>query len=237
MAIYVGSNVTIREDEYVDFLIRNCGYLKIEAEARRWEIEYQIKRRCKPILMRPNTSGTIKFKSVLQRQEIERLEGNIPQLTHIVNRRRGNMSNAQWLADYYVSTNGDIFILNLNCYNALSEDINNEDIIDKNTMNTNKKVIRLTESYLKNIIAESVKQVLNEGCWYGNTKPFESIIIACNEIKDKFEYVNDENYEDDSDDHSNIEYNIYQWADKISQEAEGWLGCNATNRPIGEYPY
>ena len=38
----------------------------------------------------------------------------------------------------------------------------NKDLIIKNTMKSNKKVIRLTESRLKRMIAESVKQVLRE---------------------------------------------------------------------------
>lgn len=54
--------------------------------------------------------------------------------------------------------------------NILTEDIYNKEI-KTNTMNTNKNVIRLTESNLRGIIAESVKQVLSELDWktYMNT--------------------------------------------------------------------
>jgi hypothetical protein len=42
MAIYVSSRVTVKQDEYVEFLMKSCQYNLVEAETRRWEIEYQI---------------------------------------------------------------------------------------------------------------------------------------------------------------------------------------------------
>lgn len=77
MRIYVSSSVSVKLDEYVEFLMKTCHYNIDEAEARRWEVEYQINQHCNPILMKSGSSGTIKFKSVLQRQEIERFANNL----------------------------------------------------------------------------------------------------------------------------------------------------------------
>jgi hypothetical protein len=77
MKIYVSSSVSVKLDEYVEFLMKTCHYNIDEAEARRWEVEYQVNQHCNPILMKSGSSGTIKFKSVLQRQEIERFANNL----------------------------------------------------------------------------------------------------------------------------------------------------------------
>ena len=74
MNIYVSETVISKQDDYVNFLVGISGYNRREAEIRRWEIDYQIKRRCTPILMKPSTSGTLSFKTVLQQQEIRRTE-------------------------------------------------------------------------------------------------------------------------------------------------------------------
>ena len=164
MTIYVTNDVIAKEDDYADFLVKECGYSLNEANTRIWEIEYQISRRCHPMLMKPNTKGTIKFKSVLKRQEIQRLVGNATKLSQLVNRRRGNNRNTQWIADYYVTTNGDVFIWKLQCYSMLPEGINKElnNATNKFRNMNNKKVVRLTESQLRNMIQESVKRVLRE---------------------------------------------------------------------------
>lgn len=98
-----------------------------------------------------------------------------------------------------------------------------------------KRKIRLTESKLKNIISESLKRILSESVWYGNTEPFETIIKACQQIKDSFNYVNDDDYEDMSDDNSGIEYGIYKWADRIENEANSFIESEAHNIPIKDY--
>ncbi len=72
MRIYVSSSVSVKLDEYVEFLMKTCHY-----NTRRWEVEYQVNQHCNPILMKSGSSGTIKFKSVLQRQEIERFANNL----------------------------------------------------------------------------------------------------------------------------------------------------------------
>ena len=74
--IYISKNVDDKLDEYASFLRYNSSYTIAEAKTRRWEIEYQITQHCNPILMKSGSSGTIKFKSVLQRQEIERFVNN-----------------------------------------------------------------------------------------------------------------------------------------------------------------
>lgn len=126
MAIYVSSRVTVKQDEYVEFLMKSCHYNLVEAETRRWEIEYQIDQRCTPILMKPNTSGTLIFKSVLQRQEIERYANNRDALIKLIRRRKGSKGNTQWKVGYCVSNSGDVFILSMEFYNMFSEGLNQE---------------------------------------------------------------------------------------------------------------
>ena len=130
MAIYVSSRVTIKEDEYVEFLKNSCHYSLDEAETRRWEVEYQINQRCSPILMKPNTSGTIMFKSVLQRQEIKRYANNRNELIRFIKRRRGSRGDTQWKIGYHVSNSGDVFILSMEFYNPFSESSINERMKD-----------------------------------------------------------------------------------------------------------
>ena len=147
MTVYVLSNVRLKEYEYVEFLMKSCGYSSIEAETRYWEIEYQINQHCNPILMKAGSSGTIKFKNVLQRQEIKRYANNRSQLMRIINRRKGNKGNTQWKVDYIVSNNGDVFITSIQCYNTFSENKENDRIM-------------LDESRIRHIIRETLKRYL-----------------------------------------------------------------------------
>ena len=123
MIIYVSSSVTAKIDEYVEFLMKTCHYNIDEAETRRWEVEYQILRRCNPILIKAGTSGTLKFKNVLQRQEIERFVTNRSQLTKTIKRRRGNRGNTQWIVDYIVSNQGNVYITAIKYHNTFSESL------------------------------------------------------------------------------------------------------------------
>ena len=123
MTIYVSSSVIAKLDKYVEFLMRTCNYCIYEAETRRWEIEYQIRKRCNPILMRSGSSGTLKFKGILQRQEIERFVNNRFQLISIIKRRRGNRGNTQWNVDYMVSNQGNVYITAIKCYSTFSESL------------------------------------------------------------------------------------------------------------------
>lgn len=125
MRIYVSGNVTAKIDEYVEFLTRTCRYSIDEAETRRWEVEYQVNQHCNPILMKPCSSGTLKFKSVLQQQEIERFLNNRSQLMRIIKRRKGNRGNTQWNVDYIVSNQGNVYITAIECYNTFSESLTN----------------------------------------------------------------------------------------------------------------
>ena len=123
MTIYVSKSVIETQDEYVDFLVKYCNYNLNEAETRRWEIQHQISQRCNPILMKAGASGTLNFKSVLQRQEIERFVNNKAQLAKIIKRRKGNKGNTQWNVDYIVSIQGNVYITAINCCNSLYESV------------------------------------------------------------------------------------------------------------------
>lgn len=154
MKIYVSSSVTSKQDEYVDFLVKSCNYNLDEAETRRWEVEYRINQYCNPISMKPGNRGTIKFRSALQRQEIERFGNNRLKLSSILKRRKGNKGNTCWNVNYVVSTNGDVFIIAIKCYNTYSKLGENRQITEHN-----KKVV-IKESQLHRIIRETLRRVL-----------------------------------------------------------------------------
>lgn len=149
MKIYVSSRVSVKLDEYVEFLMKTCHYNIDEAETRRWEVEYQVNQHCNPILMKSGSSGTIKFKSVLQRQEIERFANNRSELLRIIKRRRGKRGNTQWNVDYIVSNQGNVYITAINCYNSIYE----------NTFFKTNLLIK--ESQLCSIIRETIRRLLN----------------------------------------------------------------------------
>lgn len=149
MKIYVSSSVSVKLDEYVEFLMKTCHYNIDEAEARRWEVEYQVNQHCNPILMKSGSSGTIKFKSVLQRQEIERFANNRSELLRIIKRRRGKRGNTQWNVSYIVSNQGNVYITAINCYNGIYE----------NTFFKTNLLIK--ESQLCSIIRETIRRLLN----------------------------------------------------------------------------
>ncbi|MDO4511367.1 MAG: hypothetical protein Q4B68_06085 [Bacteroidales bacterium] len=140
--------MTKQLDEYVEFLMTTYQYRMEEAETRRWEVEYQITKHCNPILMKAGTSGTMKFKSVLQRQEIERLGNNRSQLMNIIKRRRGTYGNTQWNIDYFVSNQGNVYITAINCYNSTYEIKNSENRL------------LINESQLRSIIREAIRRLL-----------------------------------------------------------------------------
>lgn len=149
MKIYVSSGVSVKLDEYVEFLMKTSHYNIDEAEARRWEVEYQVNQHCNPILMKSGSSGTIKFKSVLQRQEIERFANNRSELLRIIKRRRGKRGNTQWNVGYIVSNQGNVYITAINCYNSIYE----------NTFFKTNLLIK--ESQLCSIIRETIRRLLN----------------------------------------------------------------------------
>ena len=149
MKIYVSSSVSVKLDEYVEFLMKTCHYNIDEAETRRWEVEYQVNQHCNPILMKSGSSGTIKFKSALQRQEIERFANNRSELLRIIKRRRGTRGNTQWNVGYIVSNQGNVYITAINCYNGIYE----------NTFFKTNLLIK--ESQLRSIIRETIRRILN----------------------------------------------------------------------------
>lgn len=88
-------------------------------------------------------------------------------------------------------------------------------------------VKRISESEIRRIVKESVKSILKEDyCWWGDTKPIETIMQACAEIV----YGKKETDFEDIDDRAS--YELYQWANKTYEEAEKWLQCNSYNTPI-----
>lgn len=93
-----------------------------------------------------------------------------------------------------------------------------------------KQIVRLTESQLRGMITESVKKVLKESYWYGDTKPFEVIRNAAEELMDKFQYTQEDDYE--SDDAYDFGWDIYEWAKKTYYNAEEYIGCNSSYAPI-----
>ena len=91
----------------------------------------------------------------------------------------------------------------------------------------------ITESQLRNIVAESVKKVLKESTLYCDTQPFKDIYRAATQIMEKFEYTQKDEYEPwDDCDGRDLSPEVYQWAKKIADEAEDWLQYNSTNQSI-----
>lgn len=97
-------------------------------------------------------------------------------------------------------------------------------------MKQNKKTIN--EAQLKAIINKVVRNVLNESTLYGDIKPFEEIYRAANQIMDRFQYTQENDYEDMSDDGSGTDFYVYQWAKKVAEDADYYLNCHSTFRPI-----
>lgn len=96
-----------------------------------------------------------------------------------------------------------------------------------------KKLIKLTESDLHNIINNSVRKILKESVWYGDTQPFMDIIAAASKIRERLEYVTDDDYEPYDDcDGRDLNPELYEWAKKVESEAEDWITCNSSYSPI-----
>ena len=95
------------------------------------------------------------------------------------------------------------------------------------------KTIKLTESELKSMIAESVKKILKESCLYGGEKELQTIIQAAQRLQEQFEYVNDDEYDGVGDcDGAPLEPEVYKWATRVMQEAEEWLSYTSGNVSI-----
>ena len=108
----------------------------------------------------------------------------------------------------------------------------NENKEYKTNKNMSKNKIRITENELKQIVAESVKRVLKEGAWYGDTKPFQIIYNAADQIVQKLEYVNDDTYEEVGDDYSYGR--MYDWAVKVRDDAEYYIRNHSSNVSIND---
>jgi len=110
-----------------------------------------------------------------------------------------------------------------------------KDVVNNQTLNCNrnmtKKLIRLKESDLHRIVKESVNRILNEEyVWWGDTKPVETIMMAANQIRTKFEKDYPEDYEFDVDDRAKLD--LYNWAKQVEDRAEDFIRYNAHNVSI-----
>ena len=106
----------------------------------------------------------------------------------------------------------------------------NKTIYTNTIMNTqNKQTVRLTETQLKRIINESVKQILTEDIFHPSwiqseqmtRRDINKVIELCNNIKDRFDSVLDMEDDLETDEYSRkyTYCQIYDWASKISQSA------------------
>ena len=88
-------------------------------------------------------------------------------------------------------------------------------------MKQNKKTIN--EAQLRAIVSKAVKSVLTESTLYGDTKPFEEIYRAANQIMDRFQYTQEDDYEDMSDDGAATDFYVYKWAKKVAEDADYYI--------------
>ena len=97
-------------------------------------------------------------------------------------------------------------------------------------MKQNKKTIN--EAQLKAIINKVVRNVLNESTLYGDIKPFEEIYRAANQIMDRFQYTQENDYEDMSDDGAATDFYVYQWAKKVAEDADYYINIHSSRQSI-----
>ena len=88
-------------------------------------------------------------------------------------------------------------------------------------MKQNKKTIN--EAQLRAIVSKAVKSVLTESTLYGDNKPFEEIYRAANQIMDRFQYTQEDDYEDMSDDGAATDFYVYKWAKKVAEDADYYI--------------
>lgn len=63
-------------------------------------------------------------------------------------------------------------------------------------------------------------------CWWGSTKPLETIMQCCNTLTKN---VNEDDFEYDED---RARYDLYKWAKRVYDEAEEFIRYNARNISI-----
>ena len=68
--------------------------------------------------------------------------------------------------------------------------------------------------------------IKEEYCWWGDTKPLETIMSACATY---LEGVNEDDFEDEDD---RARYDLYKWAERVYNEAEKYIRYNAHNVSI-----
>lgn len=94
---------------------------------------------------------------------------------------------------------------------------------NKKTINMKQKKKTINEAQLRAIVSKAVKNVLNESALYGDTKPFEEIYHAAIQIMDKFQYTQEDDYTDMSDDGAATDFYVYKWAEKMAEKADYYI--------------
>lgn len=111
-----------------------------------------------------------------------------------------------------------------------------------------KQVIKLKESQLRKMIEESLnhvllekgiknKKLIKEASWYGNIEPLKQIAVSAELLMNDLEYTQDSKYIESLDGDTDYNGMIYEWAKKVMNEAEEWIGLNSSNMPIGNGQY
>lgn len=96
-----------------------------------------------------------------------------------------------------------------------------------------KKIIKINEETISKMVRNALKKTINESCWYGKTEPFETILRCAEEIMEKFEYTQSEDYDGTGDcDGPDITPEIYKWAEDVAYNAEKWLRYNSSRTSI-----
>lgn len=89
-----------------------------------------------------------------------------------------------------------------------------------------KQKIKITESFLRRAVRESITKVLNEDyTWYGNTQPIEEIIKNAQAALQNLEGS-------DIDDNESSSWKVRKWLESVVEEGEYWLRENAQNTSV-----
>ena len=68
---------------------------------------------------------------------------------------------------------------------------------------------------------------------YGSVEPYERILMAAEEIMKSYQYTQEEDYEPwDDCDGRDLAPVLYDWARRVSEDAERYILMNSCNTPI-----
>ena len=92
-----------------------------------------------------------------------------------------------------------------------------------------KETIKINESQLRQIVKESVENILKEGyVWHGNVQPLKTIMDACYEICESYKNYDWDNVADDG--YANID--LYNFAKQTYETAQNFIEHNSDNVSI-----